>query len=78
MNEWQMRDAWSKFRGGNSLTDAELKSLIKQTEAAIPYLHARLPEYYLAYKETRADLSRLLDFQEARKPTRRTPQPKAT
>jgi len=62
-----MKSAWAKLRSGDHLTDDELDAMIKQAEAAKVYLADRLPEFYLAWKETVMDLNRMHDWRASRK-----------
>jgi hypothetical protein len=56
---------WERWACAHRLTKAEVKALIKQTEAALPYLRARGAEYHLARAATLRDLAGLKDYLEA-------------
>lgn len=69
-----LKAAWDKFSVGDSISDEELDGMIKQTEAALPYLIAR-SEYTLARRDAAITLNRLQSYQQARKADRKTTLP---
>jgi hypothetical protein len=48
---------WTRYQNGDHFTDEELATMIRQAEAALPYLQARAPFFYLAVTKTLTDLS---------------------
>lgn len=67
MNQRDLRPVWRKYRNGDHITDEELRSLIRETEAAVPYLTNRGPEYHLARVETNRTLITLKEIWENRR-----------
>lgn len=61
------KSSWQKYHDGDNISDDELLGMIEQTKAAVPYLESRLPQFYLAFKETVNTLHALERYCEYRK-----------
>jgi hypothetical protein len=62
-----LRNSWVKFKMGEHLSDKEILCLTQQAENALPYLQDRLPDFFLPWKETITDLTRLYAYERARR-----------
>ncbi len=62
-----LKDAWKRYSVGDHVTDEELDAMIVEAEAAMAYLHNRLPEYTLVVKDTALTLAQLKSYQRVRK-----------
>lgn len=62
----QLRDAWKRYRDGDTIFDDELDMLVKDTKQAIDLLIYRR-EFGIAVRTLAQDLMTLEGFQRARK-----------
>lgn len=65
-NNKSLKKAWTAYRNGDKLSDDQILRMIEQLKAGIAYMSDRLPEFYLAWKESIHDLAMLESFAEAR------------
>jgi hypothetical protein len=61
-----LKSAWKAFRVGDPISNKDLLAMYRQVQEALPYLEARLPEFYLAFAETNRDLNTIKGYIEAR------------
>lgn len=62
-----MEERWKKFERGDTLSDDEISVMLREIQAALPYLRSRGEPMRLVVKETVSNLMMLEQWQAARK-----------
>lgn len=67
-DEPDFKDMWRRFEGhgSGSITNDELRLMLKQVRASIPYLESRYPRYTLALNDARRAEQNLEQYARAR------------